>query len=86
MQKRNLNQHKLHHLANEMMDMVDGNLDTFFLETQQQAGTKMSMEAYQTMEIKQAHQAFAEAWSFEKSPIMNEVNNLPKLNDGILSN
>lgn len=79
MHQRNLNQHKIHHTAKAMLEMIEGDMDTFFLETQQEMGSKMSMEAYQTMEIKQAHQALVDHWSFEKSPIRNEVKHLPTL-------
>ena len=80
MHQRNLNQHKIHHTAKAMLEMIEGDMDTFFLETEELMDSKMSVEAYQTMEIKEAHQSFRDHWSFEKSPIANEVKHLPTLN------
>ena len=47
-----------------------------FLEVDLAAKHGMSMEAYQTYEIKQVHDAFREEWSFKGSPVFEQIQTL----------
>jgi len=65
------------------MDGMDGDLFSF-LEVQDMQG--MSTEAYATHEIKEIHKSLKESFTFDQSPILNEVGNLKEIpHDKILS-
>ena len=61
--------------AMESVDNIDDNLS--FLEVQDMQG--MSMEAYATHEIKEIHKSLKESFTFDQSPILNEVGNLKEI-------
>ena len=42
----------------------------------------MTMEEYQTYEIKSVHDAFREEWAFKNSPVFLEVQALENIPDG----
>ena len=61
------------------MDGMDGDLFSF-LEVQDMQG--MSTEAYATHEIKEIHKSLKESFTFDQSPILNEVGNLKEIPHG----
>ena len=58
------------------VDIVDDN-DLSFLEMQDMQG--MSTEEYATHEIKEMHKSLKESFTFDQSPILNEVGNLKEV-------
>ena len=55
-----------------------------FLEVDLAAKHGMSMEAYQTYEIKQVHDAFREEWSFKGSPVFEQIQTLETIPENVV--
>ena len=56
--------------------------ESSFLEVDLAAKHGMTMEEYQTYEIKSVHDAFREEWAFKNSPVFLEVQALENIPDG----